>query len=355
MSRIAHALSLAAIAFFAIEARAQQTTIATPLSRPSSSFSEQSHTSWGLSGRNWTLGFNAPVSAPFGGGGAASAGATGGIGLAGNGVNGYFQFGMGQSSQRSNVSQTPMLTTMPGQWGYVADTSISPFVIGYIPVTSGLPATFGPFATTYSPGAGGLPAFGAVAPVANLNGTTVQLPTFSQFSTGTTVNVPDGGGVNMGGINRGAMGQDRAGMPLGPKNQAIGANRGAAGMQVRAQIHDMKELEEAVLAAGEAAGAGRGGVEADAERQALAAAARSSAGQAAPSVAALRQQAELERAGQGNEFEALWAKAQDAEAQGKLAVARVHYQVIARRGPSELKEKATARLAALAGSTTSAR
>ena len=36
--------------------------------------------------------------------------------------------------------------------------------------------------------------------------TTVQLPTYSFFSVGTTVSVPDRGSVYMGGVNRSAMG-----------------------------------------------------------------------------------------------------------------------------------------------------
>ena len=45
-------------------------------------------------------------------------------------------------------------------------------------------------------------------------GTTVQLPTFAQTSVSTTVSVPDGGTVLLGGIKRLAEGRNERGMPI---------------------------------------------------------------------------------------------------------------------------------------------
>ena len=81
-------------------------------------------------------------------------------------------------------------------------------------------------------------------PVGQLPATTVQLPSFSFFSVRTTVSVPDGGGAYLGGINRGRDSSSRRGLG----NRAIGSDRNAGGVMVRAQIHDMDELDKAVLA-----------------------------------------------------------------------------------------------------------
>jgi hypothetical protein len=66
-------------------------------------------------------------------------------------------------------------------------------------------------------------------------------------------------------------------------------------------------------------------------------------------VAAIRERnaaAADERAG---ETAGYFAAAQKAEADGKLAVAKVYYQMVARRDSGQLKHRAEARLAALRG------
>ena len=78
-------------------------------------------------------------------------------------------------------------------------------------------------------------------------GITVQLPTFSFFSVATTVVVPDSGGAYLGGVNRASSGRTRFGTPFGHRQGAIGADRQASGMQVKAQIHDLAEMDKALL------------------------------------------------------------------------------------------------------------
>ena len=53
--------------------------------------------------------------------------------------NADFNFAFGQGSRRTHVSQTPSVTIMNGQQGYVSDTSQSPFVVGLIPVVGDYP------------------------------------------------------------------------------------------------------------------------------------------------------------------------------------------------------------------------
>ena len=77
-----------------------------------------------------------------------------------------------------------------------------------------------------------------------LPATTVQLPSFSIFSVNTTVSVPDRGGMYLGGVNRARDGSRTRGLG----NRAIGSDRAANGVQVLATIHDMDELDRAVLA-----------------------------------------------------------------------------------------------------------
>src|SRR6266550_789068 len=79
-----------------------------------------------------------------------------------------------------------------------------------------------------------------------LPATTVQLPTFSFFTVQTTVSVPDGGGMSLGGINRAADGTVTRGMA--PLNRGIGSTRGASGVSVHATIIDRDEMDKAVLA-----------------------------------------------------------------------------------------------------------
>ena len=82
-------------------------------------------------------------------------------------------------------------------------------------------------------------------------GSAVQLPTFSQFSVGTTVSVPDRGSAYMGGINRSASGRTSYGVPMLPfrpfRNTAIGSNQGASSMHISAWIHDFEAMDDYLL------------------------------------------------------------------------------------------------------------
>jgi hypothetical protein len=176
--------------------------------------------------------------------------------------------------------------------------------------------------------------------------TTVQLPTFSVFTVQTTVSVPDSGGALLGGINRGASGSTSRG--LGPlKNRALGSSRVASGVSVSASIIDQDEIDRAVLAA-----AAKRGQAVDPAAMKAAdlskSIARSQQRMALPdSVAAIREQNRVAAEERGQELADYFAKARKAEADGNIAVAKVFYQMVARRDTGPLKQQSEARLAAL--------
>jgi hypothetical protein len=187
--------------------------------------------------------------------------------------------------------------------------------------------------------------------------TTVQLPSFSFFTVQTTVSVPDGGGAYLGGIGRGASGSTMRG--IGPlKNRASGSARAASGVSVSATIIDREEIDRALLAT---AAANRGQA---ADPTAAKAAALTSAvgkGPSAPvarvdagntvhlpdSVAAIRERNSAAASVEASELASYFARARQAESEGKVAVAKVFYQMVARRDGGELKYEAEKRLASL--------
>ena len=181
--------------------------------------------------------------------------------------------------------------------------------------------------------------------------TTVQLPTFSFFTVQTVVSVPDSGGMSLGGVNRGGNGRVTLGLP---KGGASGSTGTAAGMSLRAQIIANHELDEQVLA--EAAARRAAAVDPTAARAAALSkktAGPAHNGAAVQSLAAIREQNAAAAAQQTREAAEYLAKGQQAESEGKPGVAKVYYQMVAKRDAGILKQQALARLAALnAGAST---
>jgi hypothetical protein len=192
-----------------------------------------------------------------------------------------------------------------------------------------------------------------------LPATTVQLPSFSIFSVNTTVSVPDRGGAYLGGVNRARDGSTTRG--FGPlANRGIGGDRLASGASVHATIIDHDEIDRAVLAA---AAERRAAADPDVAK---AAALSSHVGRGAPiaassgragaassalpgSVAAIRAKNAAAADERASEAAKYLAQAQQAEADGKPAVAKIYYQMVVRRDTGDLKQQAETRLAALAG------
>ncbi len=228
-----------------------------------------------------------------------------------------------------------------------------------------------------------------------LPGSAVQLPTFSQFSVGTTVSVPDRGSAFMGGINRSASGRNSFRSPLLPfrpfKNTAIGSEQSAMGVHVSAWIHDFEAMDEYLLSQPPRTaegGMGRRNVAGIDSRPAGLDPARHPAGgdiastwnaatvprsgnaganspggqwQSAPepapaapllSVAEERRRREAQAETRSNEAEAFFVRGQEAEASGKANVARIYYQMAARRATGELQHEVLARLRGIAQTET---
>lgn len=122
-------------------AHAQQVTVGVPQHTVGDSYFESLGTQWGMRGDNWffTFGGN-PLVTPGIGDFDPNAGANLGWTFRRGDTSGFFNFGWAQGSRSSMVGQTPMLTLSNGVPGFFADTSLSPFVISYIPVAGGFPA-----------------------------------------------------------------------------------------------------------------------------------------------------------------------------------------------------------------------
>ena len=185
-------------------------------------------------------------------------------------------------------------------------------------------------------------------PVGQLPATTVQLPSFSVFSVNTTVSVPDGGGAYLGGIKRVRDSSTTRG--FGPlANRGIGSDRAASGVSVHATIHDLDELDQAVLAD---AAAKRGPIDsvltkAELIRRGVGTDRAADQGGLANSVAAIRAKNAAAAEARASEAADLLAKAEAAEAGGKTSIAKIYYQMVARRDAGQLKQLAESRLAKL--------
>ncbi len=224
-------------------------------------------------------------------------------------IEAYFFINAAQGDRRSNVLQAPKVTLFNGQQAYVSDTSQSPFVISVIPVVGDFAAAQQPVIVVLSEGTfmtvqavvsndkrfvrlTVVPFFSKIGEVNTFtftgsettttdttrsgiqaaatdptklwnsksdnvtdtkSGTTVQLPTFSYVTVTTTVSVPDGGTVLLGGIKRLSEGRNEFGVPLLDKlpyinrlfkNVGIGRETQSLMMMVTPRIIIEEEEEE---------------------------------------------------------------------------------------------------------------
>lgn len=121
-----------------VSVRGQQVRVSTPRTGVSDSFYEQFGTSWGFGGRNFFFNFGGPnPGLPPLGLGDPNAGARFGFGgVGGNGrffLNGFAS----QGSDRTLVSETPMVVIPNGGVGSIASVLQRPFVTGLVPVVGG--------------------------------------------------------------------------------------------------------------------------------------------------------------------------------------------------------------------------
>jgi general secretion pathway protein D len=220
-------------------------------------------------------------------------------------IEAYFFINAAQGDDRSNVLQAPKVTLFNGQQAFVSDTSQTPFVISVVPVVGDFAAAEQPVIVVLSEGTFMtvqavvsndrrfvrltlVPFFSKITAVneftftgttssqvdttrsglitqpnvfnnnvdstiTSTQGTTVQLPTFSFVTVTTTVSVPDGGTVLLGGIKRLSEERKEYGVPILDKipyidrlfkNTGIGRDTSSLMMMVTPRIIVQEEEEE---------------------------------------------------------------------------------------------------------------
>lgn len=235
----------------------------------------------------------------FGGFDAASAGSIGFAIL--SDIEAFFVLQAAQGDRRSNVLQAPKVTLFNGQQASVNDTSQRPFVTSLIPVVGDFAAAHQPVIVVLSEGTSLsvqavvssdrrfvrltlVPFFSQIGEVEEFtfdgttttdsgtnvtdpdgnptatdnvrtttSGTTVQLPTFAFTTVSTTVSVPDGGTVLLGGIKRLKESRNEQGLPVLSKlpyinrlfkNVGIGRESQSLMLMVTPRIIIQEEEEE---------------------------------------------------------------------------------------------------------------
>jgi len=84
-----------------------------------------------------------------------------------------------------------------------------------------------------------------LSPVACAQAVTVQQPAFQQFSTGTTVMVPDRGTALLGSVSRGADSRNRYG--FFQPGSSRGSFRQHSSVSTKVWIHDLRAMDEMIL------------------------------------------------------------------------------------------------------------
>ncbi len=219
-------------------------------------------------------------------------------------IEAFFLIEASQGDTRTNILNAPKVTLLNGQQGIVVDSSFVPFVISVIPVVGEFAAAQQPVIVVLSEGTMMtvqavvsddrryvrltlVPFFSQIGDVDTFtfegsttsssssgstdedddgnnessdganetitSGTTVQLPTFEVISVSTTVSVPDGGTVLLGGIKRLSEGRSEFGVPILSKvpyidrlfrNVGIGRSTDSLMMMVTPRIIIQEEEEE---------------------------------------------------------------------------------------------------------------
>ncbi len=123
------------------QAPAQQVTLSTPLRQINEGFFERIGVSWGFNapGINFTFNNAGLAQPPFGPYDPQAALRTGFFVGQPGGTNAWFNIEAGQGFRRSVVAEMPVITLTNGYPGFFADASVTPFVISYIPVVGGFP------------------------------------------------------------------------------------------------------------------------------------------------------------------------------------------------------------------------
>ncbi len=285
----------------------QQVTVSSPHTAVSDSFFEHTGTSWGAQGKNWFFQFgprgNPNGAAPQFGGFSPSAGANFGFGSGGGGFMGNFS----QGSRRSFTSVTPSVTMQNGGAGMIMDTSVSPFVMGYVPVVGGYPMLVAPS-----------PVQPMVPPAAY---------------------VPPGPVSGHPGVLQALQNASRESPPSRP-------HKAPAHVPKRAD-DEFAVVGPGPAAPGSSAAAGAGG-RLDASQQ-------SSAGRPAMGVAEARRMHQAEATQQDGDARRFMERGRLAQIDGKPSLARTYYRMAVNRASPSLRQEVLKHLASLPAAADQAR
>ena len=236
------------------------------------------------------------LSVPTFGGYDPSAGASMGFAILSN-IETYFFMSAAQGDSRSNVLQAPKVTLINGQYAMVNDTTDRPFVSSLVPVVGDFAVAMQPVVEIQSEGvmlgvdgvvssdrryvrmnlspmfntiSDTVPTFdfGGGSTTTGTGGTTttsgnggvVQQPITTTFSVMTSVSVPDGGTILLGGVKRLSEGRKEYGVPMVNKipylkrlfsNTAVGRETQSMMLMVTPHIIIQEEYEESMNTASE--------------------------------------------------------------------------------------------------------
>jgi hypothetical protein len=282
----------------------QQMTIHTPFRTAGDSFFEQSGISWAgnYRGVNFSFGGGALSTPPFGN-------PQPGAGISTNfailGKDGQINFALnyGAGYHQSLTSQTPSVTIMNGQTGFISDTSQTPFVVSVIPVVG---------------------AFPVAPPIAQLPDDVTGIDPRVQAMMRARADAQEQAA-------RQAAAEAQAGGPIRPLPAPQRPNNMAP------RINKPADPVPAAPDRGDVA----------AER--LNAAQQSTAGRPALSVAEAKRVRQQEQAAADEELSALMVRAQALEEDGKPSVAKIYYQRIAKHATGALQQQAKQKLYELEG------
>jgi len=295
-----------AILAVAASAQAQQFTLGTPFHTLHDSFFENNSINWAGNYRGITFSYGGGVLArPQFGSPDLSAGLTANFAIVGKYGQINFNTNFSQGSNQSLVTQTPSITLMNGQTGYVSDTSQTPFVVGVIPVVGSFP-----FAPQQLPPVSGI----------DPSGFDPRFQAMMQAHADAQAQGADQPQARIGKPNQP--------QPPQPNNEA--------------PRQDQRRTNTAAIPAPPTP------AEAAAER--LNAAQESTAGRPALSVAEAKRLHQQEQTAADGEMEALMVRALALEEDGQPNVAKIYYQRIVKHASGELQRRAQARLSELQGS-----
>ncbi|HEY2759299.1 MAG TPA: hypothetical protein VGI75_01110, partial [Pirellulales bacterium] len=281
------------IAARSLPTSAQQTTVTAPMHGLNDGFFENGGIGFNAAGRNWFFNGIGPAPAPFGNANPA-AGANLGFGLGFPGGNAQFNFGAGQGSSTGLSSSSPSVTTMDGTTGYFANVTQIPFVVGLVPVVGGVGGVGGGLN-----GVAGQFGSSALPPIA-------QAPSLLDERLARI----QGGELQLarhGGVGQAPVAAAKINPP--PKHEVVAAN-------------DPTAIK-------------------------LAQAKQSTAGTAAISIAALREQQRAEDEAAAIEIRSLLNEGRAAQAAGKVGAARLDYRQAVQRASGDLKHEAEEALRSL--------